>query len=86
MCRSRGSESTLTLPPTRAVVGTIRDAATGAPLAAVGVRSEILEGSHLLNDRMRTETDANGHYELRGMPQAKGECDPRSGQTTISPI
>ena len=68
----RGCEFTLTLPPTRAVVGTIRDAATGAPLAAVGVRSEILAGSYLLNDRMRTETDANGHYELRGMPQAKG--------------
>jgi len=68
----RGAEFTLTLRPTRAVVGTIRDAATGAPLAGVGVRSEYLEGSYLLNDQMRTETDAHGHYELRGMPQAKG--------------
>ncbi len=68
----RGAEFTLTLRPTRAVVGTIRDAATGAPLAGVGVRSEYLEGSPYINDQIRAETDAKGHYELRGMPQTKG--------------
>jgi beta-lactamase regulating signal transducer with metallopeptidase domain len=66
------AEFILTAPPTRPIVGTIRDAATGKPLPGVTVKSNQFLGSPYLNDALRAETDANGHYELRGMPEGKG--------------
>jgi hypothetical protein len=68
----RGAEFTLKAAPAQTVVGTVRDAATGEPLPRVSVRSQSLAGSYLLNDQMRAETDLKGRYELRGMPQVKG--------------
>jgi hypothetical protein len=66
------AEFTLSAPPTRPVVGTVRDAATGEPVAgvSVGVSSA---GTFWIRGRVRAETDAKGHYELRGMPERE-EC------------
>ncbi len=50
--------------PTRPIVGTVRDAASGAPLA--GVTVEYRRGV------LRAETDAAGKYRLVGMPKGKG--------------
>jgi protocatechuate 3,4-dioxygenase beta subunit len=56
------------LGPTKPVEGTVRDKATGKGLAKVGISGNS-EGSWW-EDYVRTETDANGHYRLVGLPVA----------------
>ena len=67
-----GADFTLTAPPTRPIVGTIRDAKTGKALAGVRVQSYRFLDSRYPNEALRTETDSNGRYELRGMPDGQG--------------
>jgi beta-lactamase regulating signal transducer with metallopeptidase domain/protocatechuate 3,4-dioxygenase beta subunit len=68
-----GAEFTLTAPPTRPIVGTIRDAKTRKALAGVRVQGWRLLGSpYLTLASLVTETDSNGRYELRGMPAGQG--------------
>jgi hypothetical protein len=66
------AEFILTALPTRPIVGTIRDAATGKPVPGVTVESDQFLASGFFNDVLRVKTDSNGHYELRGMPEGKG--------------
>jgi beta-lactamase regulating signal transducer with metallopeptidase domain len=67
-----GAEFTLTAPPTRPIVGTIRDAKTRKPLAGVHVKSYQILDSPLLTLALATQTDSSGRYELRGMPDGQG--------------
>ena len=62
-----GAEFTYHGLPTRPIVGTVRDAASGAPLA--GVTVEYRRGV------LRAETDAAGKYRLVGMPKGKERGD-----------
>jgi protocatechuate 3,4-dioxygenase beta subunit len=68
-----GADFTYEAAPTRPIVGTVRDAATGAPLAGVSIVSKQIAGlPRALEGIVRTVTDAQGRYRLVGMPQAKG--------------
>ena len=68
--------------PTKPIVGTVRDRATGKPLADVPVESEHLAGM-IVNphNSLVTKTDANGHFRLIGMP--KGNTVDMSGENVI---
>ncbi len=60
-----GSEFTCQVNPSRVIVGTVSDAATGEPLKGVGVAGDRW-------GRMWTETDAQGRYRLVGVPKGRG--------------
>jgi len=73
--RLLGADFTFQVAPTRPIVGTVRDAASGAPLAGVSIESKHLAGVSLppaLAGVVRTVTDAQGRYRLIGMPKGKG--------------
>jgi beta-lactamase regulating signal transducer with metallopeptidase domain len=59
-----GSEFTCQVRPSRLIVGTVSDAATGKPLKGVGVGDR--------GGRLWAETDAQGRYRLAGIPKASG--------------
>jgi len=59
-----GSEFTCQVNPSRVIVGTVSDAATGEPLNGVGVGDRW--------GRMWTQTDAQGRYRLIGVPKGSG--------------
>jgi protocatechuate 3,4-dioxygenase beta subunit len=60
-------------PPGLAVVGTVRDAETGQPIAGAVVESYVLAGTNLAQNTIyRTVTDAQGRYRLNGLPRGKG--------------
>jgi RNA polymerase sigma factor (sigma-70 family) len=56
--------------PTRAVVGTVTDQATGKPVAGITLRAELTHGLGGREDRsIRTTTDKEGRYRLVGLPR-----------------
>jgi hypothetical protein len=59
-----GCDFTYHAAPTQPIVGTVRDAATGKPLPDVGIAAAI---GISINEVVRTETDAEGHYRLVGL-------------------
>jgi nitrogen fixation protein FixH len=65
-----GCDFTYTATPTQPIVGTVRDAATGKPLANVGIAGQWPPPGMPINDVLRTETDADGHYRLVGLAKA----------------
>jgi beta-lactamase regulating signal transducer with metallopeptidase domain len=77
-----GANFTFEAAPTKPIVGTVRDRATGKPLADVPVESEHLAGM-IVNphNSLVTKTDANGHFRLMGMP--KGNNVDMSGENVI---
>ena len=77
-----GATFTFEAAPTKPIVGTVRDRATGKPLADIPVESEHLAGMIVHpHNALVTKTDANGHFRLIGMP--KGNNDDKSGQNVI---
>ncbi len=59
--------------PTRPIVGTVRDKATGAPIPGVSVRSYQMADRPIGNTQIvRTTADAQGRFRLVGMPRGKG--------------
>jgi protocatechuate 3,4-dioxygenase beta subunit/5-hydroxyisourate hydrolase-like protein (transthyretin family) len=56
------------LRPTRPIVGTVRDAATGKPIAGVQVSGGVEGG--WWEDHADARTDAQGRYKLLGLPKA----------------
>jgi beta-lactamase regulating signal transducer with metallopeptidase domain len=77
-----GATFTFEAAPTKPVVGTVRDRATGKPLAGIPVESEHLAGM-IVNphNALVTKTDANGRFRLLGMP--KGNDEDMSGRNVI---
>src|SRR5262249_59792284 len=61
-----GPEVEVVAKPAKPVEGTVRVKGTGKPLAGVVVYGE--EEAH--QRRVRTVTDAQGHYRLVGLPKA----------------
>ncbi len=60
-------------PPTKPIVGVVRDKDTKKPLAGVTIRSYTLAPNPIdLTDIVRTTTDAQGRYRLTGMPKGNG--------------
>jgi Carboxypeptidase regulatory-like domain len=59
--------------PTRPIVGTVRDADTGKPVAGVSVESEF-------RDDLRTETDEQGKFRLVGLPST---ADAKAGRKNL---
>jgi hypothetical protein len=62
-----GADFTYHALPTRPIVGTVRDAASGAPLAGVTIENR--------RGVVSTATDGEGKYRLVGMPKGKGGGD-----------
>ena len=62
-----GCEFTYHATPTQPIVGTVRDAVTGKPLANVGIAAAFPPPGMTMNELLRTETDADGHYRLVGL-------------------
>ncbi len=65
-----GCEFTYHAAPTQPIMGTVRDAVTGKPLANVGVAAAFPPPGWTMNELLRTETDADGHYRLVGLTKA----------------
>jgi beta-lactamase regulating signal transducer with metallopeptidase domain len=77
-----GANFTIEAAPTKPVVGTVRDRATGKPLAGIPVESEHLAGMIVHpHNSLVTKTDANGRFRLLGMP--KGNDEDMSGRNVI---
>jgi 5-hydroxyisourate hydrolase-like protein (transthyretin family) len=65
-----GATFTIEAPPTKPIVGTVRDRATGKPLAGVRVESQNLPGMLFYpRNALQTQTDAEGRFRLVGMPK-----------------
>ena len=61
---------TIEAPPTKPIVGTVRDRATGKLLAGVRVESQNLPGMMFYpRNALHTQTDAEGRFRLIGMPK-----------------
>jgi beta-lactamase regulating signal transducer with metallopeptidase domain/5-hydroxyisourate hydrolase-like protein (transthyretin family) len=68
-----GAEFTVATTPSRPIVGVVRDAKTGKPLAGVSVQSDKLADYPFARHHvLKTTTDAEGRYHLIGMPKGKG--------------
>ncbi len=68
-----GNDCILQPHPSRPIVGTVRDAATGKPLAGVTVASDVFAGRRVAGMRdVLSQTDSQGRYRLVGMPKGKG--------------
>lgn len=68
-----GSTFTFIADPARLIEGTVKDAATGKPLAGVSIESYKLAGYPFVNNRvLKTRSDAEGHYRLAGAPKGEG--------------
>jgi beta-lactamase regulating signal transducer with metallopeptidase domain len=67
-----GAEFTRVASPGRPIEGTVRDAATGKPLA--GVRVHVVSFANRMSGQwyLFTLTDEKGHYRLAGLPFGKG--------------
>ena len=62
--------------PTRPIEGTVRDKETGKPLAGVSIRSDRFAASIISGrDHVRTISDAQGRYRLRGDARRRRKCD-----------
>jgi beta-lactamase regulating signal transducer with metallopeptidase domain/5-hydroxyisourate hydrolase-like protein (transthyretin family) len=79
-----GADFTHAAQPSRPIRGVIRDAKTAEPLAGVHIESNKFAGTNLGGVRdLKTTTDAEGRFELLGMPKGEGnviEVIPNDGQ------
>lgn len=78
-----GAVFTHAAAPTRAVVGTVTDKATGKPLEGVAIRARSTALA-LTDTTIAARTDKQGRYRLVGLPHASGQeisvvPDPRQG-------
>jgi RNA polymerase sigma factor (sigma-70 family) len=63
----------LVIPPTRPIVGVVRDKATGKPLAGVTVHTYLISGMEgIHNNLIRVTTDKDGRYRIVGLPKGQG--------------
>jgi beta-lactamase regulating signal transducer with metallopeptidase domain/5-hydroxyisourate hydrolase-like protein (transthyretin family) len=88
MVEVSGADFTCQAIPTRPIVGTVRDADTGAALAGVSIESRHIAGvlgSFPLDGAVRTETDAEGKYRLIGMPEQEGRGRHRGSTIAVVP-
>ncbi|HEX7378008.1 MAG TPA: carboxypeptidase regulatory-like domain-containing protein, partial [Pirellulales bacterium] len=67
-----GADLDLPAAPTQAIVGTVRDADTGQPVAGVVVGNNNWLPGIVGNRVVRTVTDKAGHYRLEGLPKTDG--------------
>ncbi len=68
-----GTGFDLVVPPTKPVVGVVRDKATGKPLAGVTVHTHIVRGTDYLEPNLiRVTTDKDGRYRIVGLPKGPG--------------
>ena len=68
--RLYGATCTITVEPTRPIEGFVRDAETKQPIPGAIVTAAALSGSRLMIEgSILTETDAQGHYRLIGLPK-----------------
>jgi protocatechuate 3,4-dioxygenase beta subunit/5-hydroxyisourate hydrolase-like protein (transthyretin family) len=66
-----GANFTHVAAPSQPLVGVVRDKDSGKPLANVSIRAYSLAGEEISgwsNGYIRTVTDAEGRYELKGLP------------------
>lgn len=81
-----GSDFLYQASATRPVVGTVRDAATGKPLAGVRIESQRLAGIVTNpHDVLSTQTDARGAYRLVGFPNGTGNGWANENILTVRP-
>jgi beta-lactamase regulating signal transducer with metallopeptidase domain len=67
-----GATCTISVEPTRPIEGFVRDAETNQPIPGAIVTAAALSGSELMIDGLvSTETDAQGHYRLVGLPKER---------------
>ncbi len=65
-----GATCTIAVETSRPIEGFVRDAQTNQPIAGATVTAAILSGTELVIDGLiSTETDAQGHYRLTGLPK-----------------
>src|SRR5207248_979969 len=57
--------------PAKLIVGTVRDKETGAPMVGVQISGSPDEGWWETGNQVRAETDAQGQYQLGGLPKSK---------------
>jgi RNA polymerase sigma factor (sigma-70 family) len=63
----------LVIPPTKPIVGVVRDNATGKPLAGVTVHTYLISGMEgIHNNLIRVTTDKDGRYRIVGLPKGQG--------------
>ncbi len=68
-----GATFDLVISPTKPVVGTVRDKATGKPLAGVTVATRFIGGMDgFQRGLIRVTTDKDGRYSLVGLPKGLG--------------
>lgn len=68
-----GNTPRITARASRLIRGVVRDQATQQPIAGVSVQSFSFAGTRSLGDRrLQTETDADGRFEISGMPKGRG--------------
>jgi RNA polymerase sigma factor (sigma-70 family) len=68
-----GAAFDLVVPPTKPVVGVVRDKATGKPLAGVTVHTRLIRGMQGLQQNLiRVSTDKEGKYRIVGLPKGPG--------------
>jgi RNA polymerase sigma factor (sigma-70 family) len=68
-----GAAFDLVVPPTKPVVGAVRDKATGKPLAGVTVSTRIIAGLNGFHENLiRVTTDEEGNYRIVGLPKGQG--------------
>jgi hypothetical protein len=76
--------------PSAPVVGVVKDADSGKPIAGAVVESYELAGSNMSGStRLRTVTDAEGRYRLAGMPRGEGNvirARPPEGQPYVMAV
>jgi beta-lactamase regulating signal transducer with metallopeptidase domain len=65
-----GATCTIAVERTRAIEGFVRDAQTNQPIPGATVTGAILSGTNMVIDGLiSTESDAQGHYRLTGLPK-----------------
>jgi beta-lactamase regulating signal transducer with metallopeptidase domain len=67
-----GADLDLTALPTQPIVGAVRDAETGKPLAGVTIANNNWLPGVVGNRLVRTTTDEAGRYRLAGLPKMSG--------------
>jgi protocatechuate 3,4-dioxygenase beta subunit len=67
-----GADCQVTVMPTRPIVGTVRDAETGQPLAGVTIVNSSWVPGVAWKKLVRSVTDQQGRYQLMGLPKVKG--------------
>ena len=84
--RKFGPDFTFDAAPTKPVVGTVRDADSGKPLAGVGIESDLIAGGWVRpSNVVRTVTDAEGRYRLVGLPKDSSPDRRNSNEIAVIP-